>query len=202
MRLLRPNSTFGWSAFVALGIAIIPPLQGIVRAGGVDPQVTEQQVKAAYLQKIGSYTEWPTNRFTGPDAPVIVGVIGRPDVAAELEEIARKKESAIHGRKLVVRRLGANEVLSQCHILFIGREHEYAPLLAKLKNTSVLTVGEHADFARNGGIANFVERDGRVRFEVNQAVANAAGLQISSVLLDVVRNWGLIVQAAPRRGER
>ena len=184
-------------AAVALGIP--GSSVGVMAA---EPQFTEQEVKAAFLHKIGLYTEWPANRFPAPRTPVVIGVLGRPDIAAQIEELAKKPEANIKTRRLEVRRLKMTDDLTQCHILFIGRENDYAAVLAKLTNTSVLTVAEHPDFARNGGMINFVLREGRIRFEVNPGVSNKARLKISSLLLDVVRGWGLIVNTEPEKGRR
>ncbi|MBI4659433.1 MAG: YfiR family protein [Verrucomicrobia bacterium] len=171
----------------------------VVSAAGAAPQVTEQEVKAEFLRRIAFYTEWPANRFPKEDSPVVIGVVGRSGVAAEVEKLAKKKGTEIKRRRIEARRLNVNDDLSQCHVLFIGAETDYEPLLAKLKNTSVLTVGEHRAFARNGGMVNFVLQEESVKFEVNIAVATQAGLRLSSELLDVVRGWKLIVDATPQK---
>ncbi len=49
----------------------------------------------------------------------------------------------------------------------------------------ILTVGEHEQFARNGGIINFVLKNDNVRLEIDLAAAKKAGVTISSRLLAV-----------------
>jgi hypothetical protein len=51
----------------------------------------------------------------------------------------------------------------------------------------VLTVGETADFIRDGGIINYVRDAGMIHFEIDQDAATRAGLQISSRLLRLAR---------------
>ncbi len=51
----------------------------------------------------------------------------------------------------------------------------------------LLTVGEGDSFVREGGMIGFVIDNRRVRFDINQAAAEAAGLKISSKLLSVAR---------------
>jgi hypothetical protein len=79
------------------------------------------------------------------------------------------------------------EELGNCHILFISSaEQQRAPsLLAKLRDTSILTVGESDDFLERGGIINLARRDQKIALEVNLVAANTAGIQISSKLLKV-----------------
>jgi hypothetical protein len=47
----------------------------------------------------------------------------------------------------------------------------------------VLTVGEMDGFAEHGGMINLMVANKTVQIEINQAVADQAGLQISSKLL-------------------
>jgi hypothetical protein len=56
-----------------------------------------------------------------------------------------------------------------------------------LKGAPVLTIGETAGFAKNGGIINLVLEDNKVRFEVNVRAAKDADLNISSRLLALAR---------------
>jgi hypothetical protein len=51
----------------------------------------------------------------------------------------------------------------------------------------VLTVGETPDFLREGGHARFYVENNRIRVEINAAVADRAGLKISSQLLTLAR---------------
>lgn len=52
----------------------------------------------------------------------------------------------------------------------------------------VLTVGEGDSFMRDGGMITFVIEGRRVRFDINLAVAENAGLKLSSKLLSVARS--------------
>jgi hypothetical protein len=57
--------------------------------------------------------------------------------------------------------------------------------LDKASALPILTVGEDEAFAQNGGIINFVLKNGNVRLEIDLAAAKKAGLTISSRLLAV-----------------
>jgi hypothetical protein len=47
----------------------------------------------------------------------------------------------------------------------------------------VLTVGENPEFLRDGGMVRLYVENSRVRFQISQKNAEAAGLKISSQLL-------------------
>jgi hypothetical protein len=56
---------------------------------------------------------------------------------------------------------------------------------AAAKDQPVLLIGETSDFARIGGIINFISRNGRLHFEINIQEAERHGLKISSRILQL-----------------
>ena len=75
---------------------------------------------------------------------------------------------------------------ADCQVVFVPAQTPLSDTwLASLRTTSALTVGEGADFIRQGGMIAFVIRDQTVRFLIDDQVARAAGLRISSRLLSL-----------------
>ena len=70
-------------------------------------------------------------------------------------------------------------------MLFISssEDGEWKEILAALKTSSVLTVSDMREFARRGGIVQFILDGNKVRFQVNLAAAEPSGLKLSSELL-------------------
>ena len=88
--------------------------------------------------------------------------------------------------------------LRGCQIAFISASvRETRTVLNALNGASTLTVGESPNFARDGGMINFVLENQRVRFEINLGAAKRARLRISSKLLSLAR----IVENGNRAGE-
>jgi hypothetical protein len=52
----------------------------------------------------------------------------------------------------------------------------------------VLTIGEGENFVHDGGMIAFVVENRRVRFGINETAAAAAGLKLSSKLLNVAKS--------------
>jgi hypothetical protein len=72
--------------------------------------------------------------------------------------------------------------------LFVSKDEEkrsVRELLAAVKGRPVLTVGEVDDFARAGGIINFVLVDNKIRFEINPEEGRRAGIRVSAQLLQL-----------------
>jgi hypothetical protein len=146
----------------------------------------EAQVKAAFLFNFVKFVEWPAEAFNNSDAPIIVGVLGDDPSCSAIDQTINGKTA--NGRRLAIRRfLNANS-LTYCHLLFIGysQKNNLEKILAAA-GPGVLTIGETDRFTRVGGIINFAIVNSKVRFEINQAAAEKAGLKISAKLLSLAR---------------
>lgn len=145
----------------------------------------ESQVKAAFLVNFPKYVDWPTTAFAATNSPIVIAVLGKTEVTAELQKIIAGR--IVNGRPMVLKQLAAGDETDGCHILFLAAaESQLAPaLLLKLKDQSVLTVGESADFLERGGLINLTRQGRKIALEINLTAANQAGIKISSKLLSV-----------------
>jgi hypothetical protein len=114
--------------------------------------------------------------------------LGRDPFGATLDETVRNEKGGpeiVQGRPLAIKRLRSGEDWHGCQVLFICREEKenMAALLQSLKGQPVLTVSDASGFAAQGGMINLVLDHGKVKLEINQAPAAAAGLKISAKLL-------------------
>jgi hypothetical protein len=153
--------------------------------GRAEGSLTEYQVKALYLLNFIKYVDWPPNTIAGSNAPTTIGLCGESKLGEALKIVAAGK--SIGGRLIAIREIGATNDFSPCQILFISDAESFRmrQILEKASALPILTVGEGAAFAQNGGIINFVLKNGTVRLEINLSAAKKAGLTISSRLLAV-----------------
>jgi hypothetical protein len=151
-------------------------------------EVSEYQVKAAYVYNFARFVQWPERAFSDSSAPLELCVFSRSPILPDLQLTIRGK--AINGRTIRVTPVENAEQGGACHVLFFSYHEsgQFRDVLARLQDTSVLTVGEGKDFVRQGGMINFVVVDDRVQFDVNQTAAERAGISISSRLLTVARS--------------
>jgi uncharacterized protein DUF4154 len=155
----------------------------VLSVRAADPPATEYQVKAAFLYNFARFVDWPAAAFADSSSSLVIGVLGVDPFGEVLDHTVAGKKVASH--PLQVRRCTAPAEAIRCHMLFIAasEEENLTRTLATLENHPVLTVGETADFARRGGMLQFVMRSERLGFEVNVAAASRARLEISSKLL-------------------
>ena len=152
-----------------------------------EAQVSEADLKAAFLFNFTTLVEWPPDAFAQADGKVTVGVYGDEAFTATLRTLLADKKA--HGRPFVVKRLMNPADAKTCHILFF-RESETRRMgvaYESIKRLPILTVGESDEFLDQGGMFNFFFEDKQLRFEINPATAENAKLTVSSKLLRLAK---------------
>jgi hypothetical protein len=146
-----------------------------------DPPL-EYQVKAAFLFKFGDYVDWPGSAFQTSNSPATLCILGDDPFGEALDKAIAGKH--IGDRPIALRRLANVIDAPGCQILFISGKADVPEVLAAVRGMNILTVTDAAPSAR-AGIINFVLKDNRVRFEIDDAAASINGLGISSKLLSL-----------------
>lgn len=149
------------------------------------PTALERSVKAAFLYKFLAYTEYPANAFSDPNAPVVIGVAGSDDMAAELARVVNGR--TVFGRAVAVRNVRDGDPLSGIHLLFIGGgdNARAARFSRATQQLPVLVVTESDNGPLPGCIINFRVVEDRVRFDVWLDAAERNNVKLSSRLLTV-----------------
>jgi hypothetical protein len=142
---------------------------------------TEYKVKAAFLYNFAKFVEWPPPAASGDEMRLCV--VGADPFGAELDELVAGK--TVQNKWLRVARLSVSDDIEQCQVAFINAadREDLAYVLRRAHDAHALTVGESHAFIGRGGIISFVMDGNKVRFEINAAAAERAGLRISSQLL-------------------
>lgn len=142
-------------------------------------EVSEAQVKAAFLMNFTKFVEWPAPS----EGPLVICIAAADAFAEIVTETVRGRN--FNGRQFQARRLASRDDPSDCHVVFVGAiPPEDANELMRRVQGPVLTVGETVQFLRDGGLVRFyLEKNNRVRFQISQKNAEAKGLRISSRLL-------------------
>jgi hypothetical protein len=158
--------------------------------GLAQENLSEYQVKAAYLFNFLKFVEWPKDAFTDPLAPIVIGVVGEDPFGNALPQVVIGK--TVQGRDLVIRIYHVGEDLRGAHILFISSsERKRIPtILSSLRGSCVLTVADTTGFLEAAGMIQFLTENDRVRFAINVDATNQAKLKVSSKLLSLAKVMG------------
>ena len=153
---------------------------GAARAG----DSLEAGVKATYLYKFAPFVDWPATAFASADAPVTICVAGADPFGPSLVQVAGREH--VGGRAIAVKHVGAIQPGSGCQIAYLSgsAEQPVGQGLAALRGQPVLTVTDGAESGAHG-IISFVVVDGRVRFQIDNAMAEENHIVISSKLLSL-----------------
>ena len=165
------------SVMIALSLFSAP----ISRAQSSKP--TDYQVKAIYLYNFGRFIEWPAS--ASKNDSFLVCVLGRDPFGSALDRAFAGEN--IGGKHIVAKRISTLQESAGCQILFLsGTEESRAKqILEALDKEAVLTVSDMPLFSERGGMIQFVSDGNRIRFEVNLAATQRAGLTLSSELIRV-----------------
>lgn len=168
------------SRLVVLVVAMIAVRSLVSHAG----PITEPQAKASLLFNLAAFVEWPSTALAAGD-PLAICVAGDPDVLVALRPFDGR---AIDGHAVTSRAVTDDEDPSTCHILFVSGAREPAlALVRRAADRPVLTVGDGAQFARQGGTLRVFFEQSRLRFEINTTNAARTRLKISSKMLGLAR---------------
>jgi hypothetical protein len=148
----------------------------------------EYRVKAAFLFHFAQLVDWPADGPANDKEPFTLCTLGKDVFGGDLESTLQGKE--IGTRPLRIRHLREGQEVRGCQVLFLGvsDRKQVAPLLAPLKDETILTVGDSDDFVRQGGMIGFLMDNDKVRFDINLQAAGRAKLKISSRLLLLARS--------------
>jgi hypothetical protein len=169
------------------GAAIAAGVLGPARAQPAGT-VLERSVKAAFIYKFLGYTEFPASAFSEPASPVLIGVVGSDEMAAELSRIVAGR--TVNNRPIAVRQYREGDTPALVHLLFVAGADSAraARVLRQAPPGPVLLVTECSNGLPAGSIINFRLVDERVRFDVSLEAADKNNIKLSSRLLTVANH--------------
>jgi hypothetical protein len=162
--------------------------------GAQPPKPLDFEVKATYLLNFGRFATWPSGAPANGRDGFAVCVIGRDPFGSALDKTVAGE--SIDGKAVVVRRITDAQAAGDCRILFVSASEEarLPIILPAAAKAAVLTVSDIPRFTDRGGMIEFVPQDRKVRFRVNAASVEQAGLTLSSELLRVAT---AVIRSAP-----
>ena len=147
----------------------------------------EYRVKAAFMFHFAQFVEWPSGAFKDASNPLTYCTVGEDPFQGALEQSLNGK--LIGTRRVRILHLKQVRQFQDCQVMFIGTidKKELSAILAALRGTPILTVGDEAGFVKDGGMIGFCLEDKKIRFEINLDAASDANLHISAKLLALAK---------------
>ena len=173
----RPFELLGYAACVLFALTL---------SSNAAPQPPlEAAVKAAYIYRFLEYVAWPAQAFRTPDEAIVIGTTHNDDVTAELTRIVSERH--VHNRRLSVVAVKQIDRDLVVHVLYVPAldAARLARAVELARQRPILVITDMDEGLEKGATINFVQSEGRIKFEVSVEAAARAGLTISARLLAV-----------------
>lgn len=144
----------------------------------------EYKIKAAFLLNFAKFISWPENSFAHDNQLFKICVLGDNPFGSALSAVESR---SVGSRKIVLNYISDVGQARNCHLLFISVSeiNNLDAVLAALSDRAVTTVSDIDDFARLGGIIEFISKENKLAFTINLHQAREQGLKINSSLLNL-----------------
>ena len=130
----------------------------------------EFKVRATLLYRFADYVTWPTQQKS---SAIKLCIVGENPFGDFLNQLSKKRTT----RPIKIERsAGAN-----CAIVYVASASRSVAEQAFAAAGSALTVGERSGSA----MIDFTLRDGKVKFEIDRARLQAAGIELAPILYDL-----------------
>lgn len=123
------------------------------------------QTHTLYVYSFGKFIQWPEEYRTGDFE---IAVLGDSPILAELEKMAQKKKMG--DRTIRILPLATIKDFKKSHILFLpaGQSGLLTETMQKIGEQPTLIVTEQVGLGAKGSDINFIVKEGKLVFEINQ----------------------------------
>jgi hypothetical protein len=135
--------------------------------------------QSVFIYSFTRYVIWPDSYNIG-DFEILV--LGDTPVLTELKAMAQAKK--VGDRNIKVTKINSVTEIRRANMLFVpsGRAADIEGIVAKVNNLSILIITEEPGLGVKGSDINFVLKDGKLAFELNQPAMIRQNLKASTEL--------------------
>ena len=144
-----------------------------------DDSSVEYKIKAGYLYNFTKFITWPADNA----ATFNLCIMGNDPFGELIDPIEQR---SVIGRPIKLFRFDSlknTETHPHCHILFVSSSNEDTSVFQDVNNT--LLAGESEGFIEQGGMIGFVNKEGKIKLQINLKTIKQSGLKVSAKLLEV-----------------
>lgn len=137
------------------------------------------KMHTVFIFSFTRYIQWP-DAYNNGDFEIMV--LGDSPIVDDLKSMAQVKK--VGERNIKITKIKAPSEIRKCNILFVpaSKSDQIAEILGKVTSQSILVVTEEPGLGVKGSNVNFITKDGKLAFELNQGAATKQGLKVSNEL--------------------
>ncbi len=158
---------------------LVITLATVAIVNGVAQERPVHEIHAAMLYNFIKYVQWPNEGETGD---FVVGVIGDENVFNTLKSWYDGKAKG--SKKYVIKKLSSPNEATDCQVVYIGKSknRDFDVIKSSVTGKSILTITDGNGMGVKGSCINFKVIDGKLKFELNQAIVTGSNLKVSTQL--------------------
>ena len=160
-------------------VLLVVILAMVATVNGVAQERPTHEIHAAMLYNFIKYVQWPNEGETGD---FVVGVIGDENVFNTLKTWYDGKAKG--SKKYVIKKLASADEANTCQVVYVGKSknRDFEIIKSSVTGKSILTITDGNGMAEKGSCINFKVIDGKLKFELNQAMVSGSNLKVSTQL--------------------
>jgi hypothetical protein len=139
----------------------------------------KEKYHSIFIYNFSKYVKWPDAQNSGK---FVIGILGNSAIQKDLKAIAATKQ--VNGMAIEVKIFSSAAEVDNCHILYVSASESarFDQVLSNTLSKPVLVVTDNPGLAKKGAAINFVEVEGKIKFELNQKNAESNGLKVAGSL--------------------
>jgi len=137
------------------------------------------KLHTVFIYSFTRYVIWPETYSQGEFE---ILVMGDSPIADALKEMAAAKK--VGDRVIKVTKINNPSEIRKCNILFVpaSNSSKLNDIVSKVGNQSILIITEEPGLGAKGSNINFIMREGKLAFELNQSAVGRQNLKIANEL--------------------
>lgn len=161
-------------------ISLVSIMLLVALVGSVNAQSSEKY-QALFIYNFTRYIEWPSansSEFT-------IGVLGKSSVYNELINIAEGRK--VGAQTIKVKKFASAAEINNCHIVFISSDasSQIAAISSSAPGKNTLIITERYGLISKGAGINFIEEDGKQKFQMSRSNLQKTGLKVNNQLVSL-----------------
>ena len=139
----------------------------------------KEKFHSIFIYNFSKYVKWPEAQNSGK---FVIGVLGTSAIYKDLISMAAIKQ--VNGKSIEIKQFSSAAEISDCHILYVSATESglLDQVLSKTSSKPILIVTDSPGLARKGAAINFVEVEGKIKFELNRKNTEKKGLKVAGTL--------------------
>lgn len=134
------------------------------------------KVHTVFMYSFTRYVQWPAEYNQG-DFEIMV--LGDSPILDELNEMAKSRKAG--DRTIKITKINSPSDIRKCNMIFVpdSKAGQIGKVLGSVGSQSIMVVSESDGAGLQGSDINFVIKDGKLAFELNQAAVSKKNLKVS-----------------------